>query len=90
MLISFRSCPKGYQKIILEACQKQSVKSIDDAKSNEALYQEKLSKDHNVAIMDVTNEQIEKLAAHVRKNAWPKFERFFGKEIMEGLVKDSK
>lgn len=85
----FSKLPEEYQKIILEACQKQSVKSIDDAKANEALYQEKLSKEHNVAIMDVTDEQIEKLAAHVRENAWPKFEKFFGKETMEGLGKDA-
>lgn len=86
----FSKLPAEYQKIIFEACQRQAIKSIADAQANEALYQEKLSKESKVDIMEVTDAQIEKLADHVRKDAWPKFSKFFGKEIMDGLVKDAK
>ncbi len=86
----FAKLPAAYQKIIFEACQKQAKKSIDDAQKNEALYQEKLSKEHKVAIMKVTDAQIKALADHVRKDAWPKFSKLFGKDVMDGLVKDAK
>ncbi|MCF7936123.1 MAG: TRAP transporter substrate-binding protein DctP [Synergistales bacterium] len=84
----FEEMPEEYSRIILEACQKQASKSIVEARKQEEKYQRKLAEEHDVVIHDVSQEEIDALAAHVRKVSWPKFSKMFGEEVIEGLLED--
>ena len=76
----------AHQKAIAEACQRQAVKSIDDAQEKEGVYQKKMANEYNVKIVAPTQEEIDELARYVRANIWPKFEKAYGKELIEGLM----
>lgn len=77
-----------YQKAIMDACQRQALKSIEDAEEKETTYQKKMIDEYNVKIVVPSQEEIDELAKYVRQNIWPKFEKAYGQELIQGLMKN--
>jgi len=86
----FEKLPEEYQKILIDACQKQSMLSIVNAEKREAYYRKKLRDEYGVKIHEVSQAQIDALAAQVREVSWPKFAKIFGSDIIEGILSDIK
>jgi len=76
----------AHQKAIQDACQRQAIKSIDDAQAKEDEYQKKMADEYGVKIVVPTQAEIDELAKYVRTNIWPKFEKAYGKELIQGLI----
>ena len=62
--------------------------SVENAQKTEADYQKKLAEENGVRIHDISQEDIEALAAQVRKVSWPKFSKMFGEDVIKGLMAD--
>lgn len=75
-----------YQKAIQDACQHQAMKSIEEAASKETTYQKKMADEYNVKIVVPSQAEIDALAKYVRENIWPKFEKAYGKDLIQGLM----
>ncbi len=75
-----------HQKAIQEACQRQAAKSIEEAASKETTYQQKMADEYGVKIVVPDQAELDALAAHVRQNIWPKFEKAYGQELIRGLI----
>jgi TRAP-type C4-dicarboxylate transport system substrate-binding protein len=86
---AFEGMPEEYQKIIKEACAKNAQASFANAKAEEETYQKKLAEEAGVKIYQVSDEQIQEMAKYVRATCWPKFEKVFGKEVLDAIKKDT-
>ncbi|MDR1043868.1 MAG: TRAP transporter substrate-binding protein DctP [Candidatus Adiutrix sp.] len=75
-----------HQKAIYDACQRQAAKSIETAANNEKTYQQKMADEYGVKIVIPSQEEIDRLADYIRQNVWPKFEKAYGQDLIQGLL----
>lgn len=83
----FESLPAEYQKILKDACIEECLASYDRAAEVDAANVQKL-KDYGIEIIDLTPEQMETIAEHVREETWPKLEKQLTAEVMDAVRKD--
>ncbi len=69
------------QELFLNIAQKMQLKSTSIAQKEDIEYLKKLS-DYGVEVTTFSNEELAKIADHVREIAWPKLEKRIGPEIM--------
>jgi TRAP-type C4-dicarboxylate transport system substrate-binding protein len=81
----WNSLSPEHRKAIQDACQRQASKSIEDAAGKEITYQKKMADEYNVKIVVPSQEEIDALAKHVREKIWPKFEKAYGQDLIQGL-----
>lgn len=83
----FEALPEDYQKLLKDACIEECLGSYDRAAEVDAANVQKL-KDYGIEIVELTPEQMEKIAAHVREETWPKLEKQLTPEVMDAVRKD--
>ncbi|SKC81489.1 TRAP transporter substrate-binding protein DctP [Maledivibacter halophilus] len=81
------SMPEEYQKLIKDTFMEEAKNSYKLAKKNDEEAMAKL-KEYGVEIVEMSNEERKSIAKHVRETTWPKLQKKFGEEIMEGLLGD--
>jgi len=81
--------PKEDQEIMLEAAQEESEIQWARAEEVDEEYRQKLANEYGWEIIMLTQEQLDTLAAHVRKVVWPKMEEIIGKDLMDRIYEES-
>lgn len=77
------------QKVLMEAANEESKIQWERAKQVDEEYRQKLQKEYGWTIVMLTDEQLNKIAQHVRKVVWPKMEELCGKNLMDLIYKES-
>lgn len=81
--------PKEDQEVMLKAAKEESDVQWARAEEVDEEYRQKLVKEYNWEIVMLTQEQLDAVAAHVRKVVWPKMEEIVGKDLMDRIYKES-
>ncbi|TDY54527.1 TRAP-type C4-dicarboxylate transport system substrate-binding protein [Aminivibrio pyruvatiphilus] len=80
---------KEDQDVMLKAAQEESDVQWARAEEADEEYRQKLVKEYGWEIVMLTQEQLDAVAAHVRKVVWPKMEEIVGKDLMDRIYKES-
>ena len=81
----FEGMDPADQKLILDAVAKYQQQSIDEAEATEKEYAAKVA-ESGVKVIAFSDEELHKIAVHVRETVWPKLKDQIGEEIYNGLV----
>ena len=80
---------KEDQDVMLKAAQEESDVQWARAEEADEEYRQKRVKEYGWEIVMLTQEQLDAVAAHVRKVVWPKMEEIVGKDLMDRIYKES-
>ena len=80
---------KEDQAVMLKAAQEESDIQWARADQVDEEYRQKLVKEYGWQIVTLSQEQLNAVAASVRKKVWPKMEEIIGKELMDRIYKES-
>ena len=84
---SWEKLPEDHQKILYNACIEESIASYGRSRQTDERNIELLAAG-GVEIVRLTDEQINRIAEHVREVTWPTVEQQLGKEIMDAVRAD--
>ncbi|MGS2779622.1 TRAP transporter substrate-binding protein DctP [Robertmurraya sp. GLU-23] len=82
----FDSLNEEDRKLIEELSNEMMAESIETAEKYDKEYTEKL-KEEGIEVVEISEEEINKLAEYVRANTWPKLEKTLGTDIVDELLK---
>jgi TRAP-type C4-dicarboxylate transport system substrate-binding protein len=74
---------KEDQETLISVFGEQSEKSFEIAEENEKTYKEKLAKDYDVEVIELTDAQKKTQIDFIRDKTWTRIEELFGKELMD-------
>ncbi|MCF6409110.1 TRAP transporter substrate-binding protein DctP [Pseudalkalibacillus salsuginis] len=82
----FEKINKEDRKIIEDLSEEMMAKSIETVENYDKEYREKLEEE-GIKVVQLNEEEIQKLAEHVRKNTWPELKDHLGDDIIDELMK---
>ncbi|MCM3411844.1 TRAP transporter substrate-binding protein DctP [Metabacillus litoralis] len=74
------------RKLIQELSDEMMAESIETAEKYDKEYTDKLEEE-GITVVEFSDEEIQKLADHVRENTWPRLKETLGEEAIEELLK---
>jgi len=77
------------QKIITQAAQEEARIQWEKAEQVDEEYRQKLKNEYGWTIIMLNQDQLNRIASHVRKIVWPKMESLIGSELMNRIYKES-
>lgn len=82
----FNSLSQDDQKVLVEAFQKQTLKSIQDAREDDEMYI-RLMREYGIEITLFSDAELAAMASAVRENVWPQLAKSYGKDFLDSLLK---
>jgi TRAP-type C4-dicarboxylate transport system substrate-binding protein len=77
------------QEVMLKAAVEESMIQWERADAVDQEYRQKLVDEYGWEIVILSQEQLDAIAGHVRKEVWPKMEEIVGKELMDRIYEES-
>lgn len=83
----WKSLTPKQQEIIAGIVDDLSIKSIDNAQTNDEFYMGKMAEE-GIKVITFTSEELKTIGDYTRKVSWPKLEDRLGKEVLDNFMKE--